>query len=160
MKLLRWTILLLIWGGAMQGAILVGSLSTKWSHVLCGPWGCGPRVEDLLACHLFWLAMLCAPLYLLWHCDAGLCRQAGYVLIGAGSLMLGAVVFYELFTWLPRVDSSLYIYLPQRLFYAVVTFVELPMLQFLLFGFACLYLRKKPSPFDSTETSASETEPN
>ena len=138
MKLLWWTILLLLWGAAMQGAILIGTLSFSWSHAACGPWGCGPRAEDLLACHLFWIAMLCAPMYVLAHCSAELCKQAGYVLIGTGLLLVAVVVFYELFTWLPRVDSSLYVYLPQRLLYAIVTFVELPMLQFLLFGIACL----------------------
>ncbi len=122
----------------MQGAILIGTFSFSWSHLACGPWGCGPRAEDLLACHLFWIVLLCAPMYGLMHCSGAFCTTAGYVLTGVGGLMLCGVVIFELITWLPAVDSSLYAYLPQRLLYSVATFVELPMLQFLLFGILCL----------------------
>jgi len=145
MKLLFWSFLLLLWGTSLQGAILIGTLSSSWTHAACGPWGCGPRAEDLLACHMFWFVFFCAPLYVFLHCQSEVCKRAGQVMTGAGSLLLAGVILYELFTWLPSVDSSMYGYLPQRLLYSIATFVELPILQLLSFGILCLIISSRNS---------------
>ena len=45
-----------VYGVGAFGALQLGRL--ELGHSICGPWGCGPPTEALLAMHCFWLVSL------------------------------------------------------------------------------------------------------
>ena len=50
-----------LWSGLLFGSLSVANLPGDWGHGICGPWGCGPPMQALVACHFAWLVVL-APL--------------------------------------------------------------------------------------------------
>ena len=60
-KMTSWAILIWIF---LQSSRLVSASE----HSFCGPWGCGPSADSLVAMHMGWLAFMGPPLiYLSMH---------------------------------------------------------------------------------------------
>src|SRR5262249_34262953 len=96
---------LLGWGLALYSALQVGRLDLRAEHGICGPWGCGPPPEALVACHLFWLVLLFPPaLVVAARLAPRRVRTLGWALAVAASLGIAAVVVHEAETWL--LDAS------------------------------------------------------
>src|SRR6202034_2817596 len=58
-----WLLASCAWGVCLKWALLLQYLpaSTFGQHTVCGPWGCGPPLPVLLACHTFWMVLLAPP---------------------------------------------------------------------------------------------------
>lgn len=125
------------WAAGLWGALQLQRLPTSvlGEHVLCGPWGCGPPVPALLACHGFWMVLLGPPAVLAalrlpsrWVGLLGMLL----VLIGAAGLL--GVAAYEAATWFRGASEWQRQYAAQRYFYALVMLVDFPILEVLIVG--------------------------
>jgi len=134
--LLKIAVFLLVWFGSMRAVLEIANLNLGLKHSVCGPWGCGPRTEALIAVHGFWMVLLLPPLYWL----ARRTPPAWLHWIGACFLALGALALAGIGGW--AWHDSLHA-LPEKLLlhgylFAVVTAVEIPAVQVLLAGAMCL----------------------
>jgi hypothetical protein len=136
---------ILLWAAGLEGVLQLRQLPDTCfgEHSVCGPWGCGPPLSALLACHGFWLVLMApvaatAVLYLpvkwVW--------RLGIVLAGAGFLGLAAVAAWEAATWLPQASDWQRHYIGQRYLFSVATLVDVPIVQSLMLGtILCLVSR-------------------
>ena len=121
-------------------AIVLGSLQSKLlvsasAHSVCGPWGCGPETAALVAMHAGWLAVIGPPLFyfpirLKWQRAAYHRLSLGLFASGLAGVL--AIVAWQWLVWLPQAGPGSKDYIWQRCGFAVVTTVDLPLLQFLL----------------------------
>ena len=127
-----WAMGLAMWLLAMLAALRVSQLDVRFTHLICGPWGCGPTLQALVACHLFWLILLAPPATVAAHySDISTVRLVALTAIGAAIATLAGVAIHEAITWLPQGQGSYFI---QRCLFVVVTTIELPIVQLLLLG--------------------------
>jgi hypothetical protein len=129
---------IVVWGVVLWGALSIARLPGDWGHGVCGPWGCGPPLQALLACHLSWLVVLLplAGVLRLWLP----CRQQrvlGMIVLVAGCVGLGGLVAYELTTWWPAVSEWQRHFFWQRIGFVIATQVDLPVIELILTG-VCL----------------------
>lgn len=121
-------------------ALVLGSLQSKLlvsasAHSVCGPWGCGPETAALVAMHAGWLAVIGPPLVyfplrLKWPSAA--IRRLSFALFSAGLAGVLVIVAWQWLVWLPQTGSWSKDYIWQRCGFAVLTEVDLPLLQLLL----------------------------
>ena len=136
-RLITWCIASMIWLAGLEGALLfqrlpAGSFGT---HGVCGPWGCGPPVPVLLACHGFWLVLIGPPAVLAaQHLTKKWIWRLGIGLASTGVFGLIAVAAWEAATWLPEASAWQRQYVGQRFLFALVTLVDAPIVQSLLIG--------------------------
>ena len=112
-------------------------LTGDLGHTICGPWGCGPPLEALLACHLAWIVVLTpAAGWIFWsgYFSATTVVRIGQVLVGVGMAWLIGVLAYQVLVWLPQAGVWQRAYLPQRYGFVIATTVDFPMVQCLLIG--------------------------
>jgi hypothetical protein len=57
--------LLIGWGVLLYGTLSLADVRSRWSDLLCGPWGCTAPLEAVLACHGAWLLILGPALFAL-----------------------------------------------------------------------------------------------
>jgi hypothetical protein len=52
-----------LWFAGLEGVLQLQKLpaATLGGHDVCGPWGCGPPLPVLVACHGFWLTLIGPP---------------------------------------------------------------------------------------------------
>ncbi len=148
----RWGILLSLWTGGLYGCLQIVHLSGNWGHWICGPWGCGPRLQALLACHGFWLMLLWPPAILLKRrLDPGTGRLTGNVLLGLGVLSLVSMTLYQAITWLPATRSAAYFL--HRVLFVIATQIEIPTVEVIVVG---LYLRWTRLPTTEEQIAAAD----
>lgn len=132
-----WTLLvaLPIWAAALYGTLNIHTLPASWAHSICGPWGCGPPTEALVACHGFWcvLGLPIAAIVAARLDPRQLPRLAG-VLLGLGVLGIVAIGIWEGVTWLPHAAEHQRGYFLQRWMFSIATRVDFPIFQTLLAG--------------------------
>jgi len=106
-----------------------------FSHAVCGPWGCGPPLQALVACHSFWGVALLLPAGV-FHANASADRMrwVGRMLTLVSLAGLVGVAAWQVIDWWPAVSDWQRSYLPQRILFVLATTVEVPLLQGLLFG--------------------------
>lgn len=127
-----------LWAAVLYGTLRLGNVGGDWGHSICGPWGCGPPVQVLAACHGFWLVFLALPItWFVWHLPANALRRTGKLLAAIGLLCLIAIVCWETAVWLPQATSFQKQYAVQRYLFAVATLVDLPATEIFMFGVAC-----------------------
>src|SRR5271170_2895543 len=96
------------WAVCLRWALLLEKLpaATFGEHGVCGPWGCGPPVPVLLACHGFWLFLLGPPAVLAAsYLPSKLVWRLGIGFVSAGLCGLAALVAWEAATWLAQANA-------------------------------------------------------
>ncbi len=136
------------WGLVLWGVLQIGDLPLSATHSICGPWGCGPPLPALIACHGAWLVILAPIAYLIpIRLSSFLSRIVGWSIMMIGMLGVLGVGLYESMTWLPAVDDSLQHYFVRRWAFSVITLTDVPMLQTIgLGGMFILLGREQVTP--------------
>ena len=134
---LRFIVAAALWGAAMLGALHVHRAQTGWSHIVCGPWGCGPPAEALLACHAAWLLIL-TPIVgqLLKSLPSSAIRLVANSAVMLGVTGLIGVGIWQYFTWWKPASEWARDYAVQRYFFSLVCLIDFPIAQLLLSGVA------------------------
>ena len=129
---IRFSIGLSTWASALLGSLLVSQIPGDWGHSICGPWGCGPPTQSLVACHLSWFVVL-VPAIVLVAKFGGLTSNAwwwiGLGFFAAGLLGLVAIVVHEQITWLPSAGDYQRAYFWHRCGFVLATTVDAPITQ-------------------------------
>lgn len=136
-SLARTTIGLAMWGGCLAGALAIANLPWDLGHAICGPWGCGPPMQALVACHLAWFVVLVPPAVLLvrWSKASNtMRRRVGLLLVALAGAVLLAMMVYERLTWWPRASEWQRAHFWQRCGFVIATTVDVPVIQVLLIG--------------------------
>jgi hypothetical protein len=136
-RLVTWGPAAYIWLAALYGALQLQRLpvGSFGGHDVCGPWGCGPPTAVLLACHVFWVALICPPaVFAASRLPAKFVWHLGIGLVAVGLFGLVGVAVWEATTWLPQASAWQRHYIGQRYLFALVTLVEAPIAQSLLIG--------------------------
>ncbi len=132
---------LTVWAASLFAALAIRDLPGDWGHAICGPWGCGPPLQALLACHMAWLIILAPPAALLarsTQISAHGLRRFGAFLCVLAALFVAAAVIYQGLTWWPSESQWQRGFFWRRCAFVLATTVDLPVAQLLLVG---LYLR-------------------
>jgi hypothetical protein len=128
---------LVCWGLAAYGALCVADVPVD-SHELCGPWGCLPPVQALVAMHLFWGLLLVLPVvWLTTHLNFRLLGVLGTMLMVASGLALACLIGSDLPSWLEVMPPTLRDYWGRRVLAIVAVHTDLPLVQLFLAGAAC-----------------------
>ncbi len=134
------------WGVVLTGTLSIAKWPGDWGHSICGPWGCGPTLQALTACHLSWLA-IALPLSFL---GVRHLRQRVHVLLGRTILVVSAAgllafTCYEWRTWWSGASDWQRPYFWNRVGFSIITCVELPLLQLSVMGglLACPWGREE-----------------
>ena|GEM_PF-4879667 len=132
---LRIMVGMIAWGLVAFSTLSIAQWRVDWGHGVCGPWGCGPPLQALLACHLTWFVVL-LPLATLLRIALTMNQQRllASLIVAIGFVVLVGVVVFELITWWPIATEMHRGYLLQRLGFVVVTHVDLPLTQFVVAG--------------------------
>lgn len=134
------------WGGGMYGVLSIQRWQVSWAHVICGPWGCGPTAQSLIAYHGFWLLLLGGgAIFLGLQAPNHVRRTIGYALVFVGLLVLMAVGVRELWTWLPQTAAAHNRYLWQRYLFVVATTPDIPAVQGVLVGLGLVIAGPRPA---------------
>lgn len=126
------------WGGALFGVLQLYRLPDAAGHSICGPWGCGPPIQALAACHGFWLVLFSLPTGLLCRrLDPRTLRRTGLLLVAGGILGLAGIAVWEGIHWWPRASEFQRHYIVQRYLFVVATLVDVPVVEIVIVGFTC-----------------------
>ena len=142
---LRYCVGLAVWGAVLLGSLSVSRLPGDWGHGICGPWGCGPPLQSLVACHSAWLVALSAPVILVARSrclSVHIVRRVGVALTILGSIGLLGVVIYQVIFWLPHTTEWQRPYFWHRCGFVVATSVDLPLVQLAGLGGGLLYFSR------------------
>ncbi len=136
-NVIRLMLGLTVWSAGVFGALSVANLPGDWEHGICGPWGCGPPLQALVACHLAWFLVLTPPaigLVASHRVPLLTCRRIGIVLIVAAVLGTVAVVVIQRMQWLPQASEWQRPYFWQRCGFCIATLVDFPLTETLIAG--------------------------
>jgi hypothetical protein len=129
----RMAIALGLWGAGLYASLQLQHLPWPGEHGVCGPWGCGPPTEALLACHAGWMAFLAGPTWLATQSTSP--KVARFLGITGVTLALGGlcgIALHEALVWWPQAGAWSRPYWFQRYLFSVATLVDAPILQVLL----------------------------
>jgi len=125
--------------GGVLAILQLRHLSGPWSGALCGPWGCGPTLEALLACHLAWIVLLTPGLiYVCRRCQPQTWQRVGRALLGLGGLGLLFVAIQVGVDVSRSASGWENPWLPQRFLFRLAGLVELPTVQLIVSGAALM----------------------
>ena len=131
---IRPLLLASVWAGATFGVLALERLPGDYAHDYCGPWGCLPPLQALVAMHGFWLMLMVPPTaWLLGHVSPGRLCLAGATAFWVGAFGLAVVMGRGLLGWLDA-TGGLHHYAIQRMLYVAVTATDLPFGQAALMG--------------------------
>lgn len=135
LSILRVSLGILLWGTVLLGALSITSWSGDWGHSLCGPWGCAPKLQALVACHTAWIVLL-VPLAILARINlpTKMSRWIGAAAAIAGVFGCIAIVLYQTYSWFPQAGDWQRPFLPQRCLFVIVTSIDIPIAQLLAIG--------------------------
>lgn len=124
-----------LWGAALAAVLRMSGISLPADHGICGPWGCGPPVGALIACHGFWVILLLPPMVLLsHHVSAQTRHRLGLLLTLAGIAALSVIGVWEWHHWYAVASAWQRKYLLQRYLFSVATLVDVPVIQVTMVG--------------------------
>ncbi len=133
----NWIVLFLLWVGLIYAVLQIHFQTNLSKYSVCGPWGCGPPSNTLLAIHAMWLVMLLPPAIYLQYRFRGIeiwmQRVAGSMVI-LGSVGVLTIIAWQWVVWLPQSGESFRPYIWQRCGFAVLTAIDWPLLQLILTG--------------------------
>lgn len=139
----RLTTMAVLWAAAMLGVLQLQHLDLgQSSHAVCGPWGCGPPLQVLLACHGFWFVVLAPPTWVACNrLPLPYLRTAGWALLAVGLAGLIGIGAWQVFDWLPGASATQRQYLFERYLFSIAVFVDVPFAEVFLCGVACQFAR-------------------
>lgn len=161
--LARTGLWLTAWTAAIAACLSVRSWPGNWGHWLCGPWGCGPPLQAVVACHSAWLVLLLPPAVVLsrhrWLSPAAL-RKLGTFLTCVAIAVLGVIVARQRLDWWSTAQGSQQEYFWQRCGFIVATTVDMPVVQMLITGMYLIITSPRASllSFEASHFRASERE--
>ena len=126
------------WFAAAVGSLLVAAIPYDAGESLCGVWGCFPPLPVLVAMHLFWCTVFGAILSAISHFRPGLLRPLGIVLLLATSTVATVLLWNDLSTWFGSAPVEYHSLWPRRVGYTLLTLTDVPLVQSLVAGVACL----------------------
>jgi hypothetical protein len=128
-----------LWGAALAGVLRISRMSVAADHGICGPWGCGPPLSALIACHGFWIVLLLPPtVMLLRRGSARTVRAVGLVSTSVGIATLSVIAIWEWTHWYAIASDWQRGYLVHRYLFSIVTLVDVPVIEITLLGVAGL----------------------
>jgi hypothetical protein len=142
---LRWSLGLLAWGAAALAALAINAFPGEYSHALCGPWGCLPPLQALVAMHTFWVVLLVPPTaFALRRLSPSGLRFLGAVVAGGGVVGVAVLIVRDLVAWDPYMQEENRLYVLARAAYAVAMMTDVPLCQLTIAGlvFAVAGLRR------------------
>ncbi|TWU24304.1 hypothetical protein Pla52o_22310 [Novipirellula galeiformis] len=122
----------LIWYGGVLAALSVHGNVLVNDHSLCGPWGCGPTSDALLAVHLAWFAAIWPPLlYIPWRrsWDRNVTARIGLGLVSISLTMIVGVCAWQWLVWRPETSEFLRGYIWQRCGFVLANASDWPLVQ-------------------------------
>lgn len=122
------------WSGLLIGSLSIVNLPGDWGHGICGPWGCGPPTQALIACHLAWLVGLALPAVFILRASRGMRLRVGLFLTFLSLAVLMSVVVYQRLSWWPVASEWQRPYFWQRCAFSIATAVDMPIAQTLVVG--------------------------
>jgi hypothetical protein len=137
-----------VWAGGLYAALLLEAVPGDFGHDWCGPWGCWPPIQALVALHLFWVVLFAPPI--VWACRT--CqpltlRRLGGLLTTLGLLGVALVAAREAVTWYPHMPAEYRRYFGRRVVYALAMLTDLPVVQLIMAGAVCrVAARRKRRP--------------
>jgi hypothetical protein len=127
------------WLTAAVAALAVAAVPLDPGEALCGVWGCFPPLPALAAMHLFWCAAFGAGVHAAAGLRRGLLRPLGVALVFGAAVAGALVIGRDLTRWLEFADEHRH-YWPRRVGYTLAVNTDLPLIQALAAGVACLVL--------------------
>ena len=146
MRLLEYTGVLVIWGVLLLAALSMHDMSYLDRHSVCGPWGCGPPTNALLAMHVGWCAAIWPPLfYFPWRLKWApqRVRTIGAALFTLGVIGLLGTVTWQWVVWLPDASRSARTYFWHRCGFSILVITDWPLMQATIGG-ALLWIWRRP----------------
>jgi hypothetical protein len=138
-SLTRTVAIMVTWSACLYGALAISKWQGDLDHAICGPWGCGPRLPPLLACHVAWLVMLALPAGVVVasrRVSPMIRCMIGGSLMGVASIMLAGFFAWHLLVWWPQAADCQRDYFWQRYAFMVVTAIDVPAAELFLIGLA------------------------
>ncbi len=127
------------WSTCLYGALAISKWQGDLDHAVCGPWGCGPRLPPLMACHAAWLVLLALPAGFIVssrHVSPAMRRMIGGSLVGVAWIMFAGFFAWHLLVWWPQAADFQRDYFWQRYAFTVATAIDVPAAELLLIGLA------------------------
>ena len=157
----RWSAALVAWGFALTATLSVANSRSDWGHSVCGPWGCGPPLQALVACHAAWIVVLVPPTLLMRRrLSPGVRWKTGWIVVAIGMVGIIGLGLSESLSWLSHADEWQRRYLPQRIGFKLVTLVDVPLMQLVVVAVALLVRGQHRRATDhSPLTSSASPEP-
>ena len=131
------------WLAAAVAALSVAAIPYDFGESLCGVWGCFPPIPALAAVHLLWVVLLAAGVWAVLRWRRGLLRPVGWVLITASVATAATVLGGDVGAWVERVPAEYKVFWPKRVGYRLATLTDVPIVQALLAGVACVFLGRR-----------------
>lgn len=128
---------LVIWAGCIIATLAIRNVPLGLEHGICGPWGCGPPTQALIACHLAWMVVLMPPAaWLAWSGSASkrMIRKIGMLLILIAGAAILAIIAGQRITWWQQAEPWQRQYFWQRCGFWLAAAVDLPITQSLIVG--------------------------
>lgn len=135
----RMSLGLMAWGGCLAGALAFANWPGDLGHGICGPWGCGPPLQALIACHAAWLVALAPPAGLLVgsrNVSVTTRMRVGIAMTLLPMAVLTCLFAHQLLVWWPQVSQWQRPYFWQRYGFTIATTIDVPVVQVLLIGLA------------------------
>ena len=127
--------LTIAWGIAVWLVLQLQHLPSDSLQSICGPWGCGPEMQVLVACHGFWIVIPGPPIVAsCWCWNPGRQFRVGFVLAGVGLLTLICVGNWEATHWLPQVQEYQKQFFLRRWMFVIGMMVDVPIVETFLSG--------------------------
>lgn len=142
---LRPMILLASWGTLTYGVLSLANIRADLGEkVICGPWGCLPPLQALVAAHGFW-AMVLGPAVVLASrsLSPSSLRNVARLMIAGGGLGIAGVAAHTLWIWGPSTGRSHWWHLPLRGVFELAMLVDLPAVEVIAAGGACSLLARR-----------------
>ncbi|MEX2139447.1 MAG: hypothetical protein WD894_09310 [Pirellulales bacterium] len=126
---------LALWGSALYGALNLSQLHASWEHAMCGPWGCGPPTQAVVAMHTFWFVLI-LPVAGVLSCRLSppVLRRLGMMLTGFSVCVLVGILSWQAYAWWSPGSNGLRPHFIERVLFSVATLIDVPVVQTLFAG--------------------------
>jgi hypothetical protein len=152
----KWPMIATAWGAAVWSVLQIHQWEGDFGHSICGPWGCGPPLQSLIACHGFWMVLLTPPIVVI---SGRLGKESlgliGIILTLVGVLGMIGLEIWDLNRWWPMISEKEQKYLLERFLFSLAFQVDFPIVQLTLAGLGCLAvkaIRFRPARIEKSES--------